>query len=345
MANLINIDALQREAKTYEAALQILPFEKLTDPLTKLGINLIDVNDKNVIVSFDRKGGLSRPYVAGDPDDDFDAGEIGKVKERELSVEPCVLVVREHVRNYKQYQVITGQPGTDNKEKKHPLERIILENIVKTTAEDIIDAMFHAKRDENDPTPFGMFDGFNEIIDAEVSAGDIAESKGNLVPTGAISAPATTSDTDAVDILVEFLQAADPKLGNNCTLLIDRQTLAYVIKALENKTQNHTLVNFQILLDHLRSVSLLDNLNVVTHPCLGVGGRLILTQPGNFDLGLKTRSDIDFVQVRQFYKDANWVQYWMQYEAGSRIRNVHSKMFQVNDQINTARQLSGDYRS
>jgi hypothetical protein len=120
MANVVNITDLQREAKTYEAMLQTLPFTTLMEPLTKLGIGLVDVKDKNVLVAFERKGGLTRPYVAGNPTDNPNVGEIGKVKERELEVEKCVLPFYDNINNYKGYTVIGGQTEPDNQEKKTP---------------------------------------------------------------------------------------------------------------------------------------------------------------------------------------------------------------------------------
>lgn len=345
MANVVNIAALQREAKTYEALLQTLPFTTLMEPLTKLGIGLVDVKDKNVLVAFERKGGLTRPYAAGNPTDNPNVGEIGKVKERELAVEKCVLPFYENIDNYKGYTVVTGQMPVDNKEKKHPLERMILEEVVKTVTEDCIDAMFHAKRDTSDLTPMGMFDGLNEMIDAEIVTGEIAAAKGNYKATGTISLPASTSDTDAIDQVVDFVRAGHAKLKKNAILAIDPETLYFAIKALENKTINHSLVNFEALLNYVRSICLAPTLQIVSDECLGTGGRLIMYSPGNLEFGMKTQTDKDFVQVRNPYSDPNWVQFWCQFEAGTRIRSIHEKSFIVNDQTNTAVELSGDYRS
>jgi hypothetical protein len=79
-------------------------------------------------------------------------------------------------------------------------------------AEDNVDAMFHAKRDTSDLTPMGMFDGFNEKIDAEIVTGEIAAAKGNYEATGAITLPSGTSDTDAIDKVVAFVRAGHAKL-------------------------------------------------------------------------------------------------------------------------------------
>jgi hypothetical protein len=60
---------------------------------------------------------------------------------------------------------------------------------------------------------------------------------------------------------------------------------------------------------------------------------------------MRTGSDKGFVQVRNPYKDPNWVQYWSQFEVGCRVRSIHAKEFMVNDLTNTAIELAGDYRS
>jgi hypothetical protein len=338
---IINIADLQREAKTYEPMLQTLPFSTLQEPLTALGINLVEVKDKNIFIAFERKGGSSRPYVAGALD--FGDAEAGKVKERELKVYAAVLCLKDNVRNYKDYTVITGQKPTDNQAKEHPLGQTILTEVVKTMTEDTIDGMFHMVRNESDLSPMGMADGFFEQLQNDVDDGEISVAKGNQVNTGAIVEPASASDTDAIDQVVEFVQASDPKLRKLCNLMIDNQTLYYVLKALENKTINHQLITFQTLVDYLRSICLAPNLNVVTHSCLGTGGKLMLTLPFNMDLGLKTVTDLDFLQVRALYEDPNEVQFWGQFELGSRVRLINKKAFQMNEQTNTAVPLSGDY--
>jgi hypothetical protein len=294
---------------------------------------------------FERKGGLIRPYVAGNPDDDINVGEVGKAKERILDVKKCVMALRDHVDNYNAITVVTGQVAANNQSKEHPLEKLILESVVNTISEDLLDAAFHMKRDEADLTPMGCADGFNEIIDQDIAGGDVAAAKGNYEATGAISAPANTSDTDAIDKVVAFVRAAHPQLRKNGILLIDPTTLYYVMKAMENKVQSHQVIDFDTMIKYMRSITFSPNLNIKTADCLGSGGRLIFTKPGNLDFGMRTGSDKGFVQVRNPYKDPNWVQFWSQFDVGCRVRSIHEKEFQVNDQVNTAIELSGDYRS
>ena len=342
---LVNISGLQTEAVKYEPVLKTLPFDTLETGLAPLGINVIDVTEKNIIQSFERKGGLIRPYTAGDPDDDINVGEIGKVKERELDVKKCVLALREHIDNYKGMKIVGINTNSDNQSKKNPMERIILEAVVNTISEDILDAVFHMKRDTADLSPMGCADGFNELINNDIAAGDIVTGKGNYKATGAIILPANSSDTDAIDKVVDFVRSAHPQLRKRGILMLDPTTLYYVLKAMENKVQSHQVIDFETMLKYMRTVTICPTLQIATADCLGTGGRLIYSKPGNFDFGMRTGSDKGFVQVRNPYKDPNWVQYWSQFEIGCRVREIHAKEFMVNDQVNTAIELAGDYRS
>ena len=114
---------------------------------------------------------------------------------------------------------------------------------------------------------------------------------------------------------------------------------------MENKVKSHQVIDFETLLKYIRSICFAPSLTIATHDCLGSGGRLTLSIPGNFELGMRTQTDKDFVQIRSPYKDPNWVQFWNQFNAGGRIRSIHAKNFLVNDQLNTAIELAGDYRS
>lgn len=342
---IVDFTLLQRAAVTYNPVLQMLPFTTLAEPLAALGINLLEVNEKDVLIAFERMGGLSAPYLAADPDDENVAAEIGRITERELIVRKCVLAFRDHIANYNTKVAVNGQTTGDNQGKKHPLERMILEAIVRTIAEDIVDAMFFATRDTSDLSPMGMFDGFNTLLDAEIVATNISSANGNLEATGNIAAPVDEDDTDAIDKIVAFVRAAHPQLRKSGILMLTNACQSYAIDALENKTKYKSLMTIDGLTQYLRDKCAAPNIKLVTHECLGTGDRLIYTAPGNLDLGMRTKTDTGFVQVRSPYKDPNWLQFWSQFDAGARINNIHCKKLMVNDQANTSVELAGDYRS
>jgi len=68
-------------------------------------------------------------------------------------------------------------------------------------------------------------------------------------------------------------------------LYIPYDSLINVKDALENKKTSYKDVTFDSLLTQLREDCGIPNLQMVSHYALGIGDRLILTEPGNLDLG------------------------------------------------------------
>ncbi|MEI7597273.1 MAG: hypothetical protein WCK02_16105 [Bacteroidota bacterium] len=342
---LITIDELQRASKKYEATLQTLPFMVMEEVTNQLGINLLEVANKDTLVQFQRKGGIAKPYIA---DNINYTTEIGKAAERTLQVETCVAVLKDHIMNYKEKLVATNDPlaqKVNNQTKKHPMEQLVLESMIRSVAEDIIDAMFFSERDTNNQSPLGMFTGFNPLLDLEIASGEISLSKGNYRATGELLAPADENDFEAYDKIVAFIRSANPQLRKNGILLIPDNALFNVMDALGNKIKYKGSFEFDVFLNHLRGATNTPNLSLRSSIALGSGSRLIYTKPGNFDLGMNTITDKQFVQVRTPYEDPNYVQFWNQFDLGARIRSIHAKEILVNDESNVGIEMSGDYNS
>ena len=339
----LNVTALQRAAQEYDPTLRKLPFLVLTDTMDSMEINLLEVDGKDKVVVFHRKGGLARPYIVGGTNTVAE-GEIGKAIERTLEPKECFTALKDHIMNYSNKRVISNQSEkVDNKQKRHPLELLIIESKIRTVGEDMIDGLFFAKRDNDDKSPMGMFDGFNELIDKEIVAGEVSKAKGNLVETGAISTPSDDDDTEPFTKVVSFLRSASPFLRRKGVLYITNDALFNAMDALGNKLKYKNAMEFEVFVEHLRGLTQAPALRIITHEALGSGGRLLYTVPRNLDIGVGTRGDESFVQVRDPYEDPNIVQFWMQWTAGARVTSIHPKEFQVNDQTNTSTELSGDY--
>jgi len=189
-----------------------------------------------------------------------------------------------------------------------------------------------------------MANGYNTLLDAFVTAGEISLAKGNLVECGSLAAPASRDDITAFTSIRDWLRNTDQKLRQKpLTLYIPYNSLINVKDALENKKTSFKDVTFAILLSQLREDCGLPNLDIVSHYALGNGDRLMLSEPGNLDLGMNTFNDVDFVQVRDIFEDANEVQFWMQWEIGMRVKQLHKRGFMMSDGTVTANPLSGDY--
>lgn len=344
--SVVNITSLQRAAEKYQKDFMVLPYAMLIPALRELQLTMIEVDNKDIVIVKERNGGAVRPYVAGS-DVGYKA-EISRLIERDLQTYTAYAAIKDNVTNYKTKRVLYDpvKDKVNNKTKQHPLERDIIADVIKTVGEDIIDALFHATRDADDLSPQGMCNGFNTLIDTDIAAGSITTGKNNLVACGSLAAPSSGSDLTAFTSLRDWLRSAHQKIKNKpLVLYIPNNSLINVKDALENKKTSYKDVTFAGLLTQLREDCALPNLRIVSHYSLGTGDRLVLTEPGNLDVGMNTFSDAGFVQVRNPYEDANDVQFWNQFDIGCRVKNINARGFMVSDGTATSNPLSGDYES
>lgn len=345
MANVINVEDLQRAAEKYQKDFKVLPFAILMNYIVALRLRMIKVNNKDILIEEQRKGGLTKPYTPGVEHEAL-AIEIKKLGEKILQVQPSYCALKDHIMNYKEKQVLFDptQDTVNNKTKKHPQEKIIIGNKIKTVAEDIIDALFPAERDVSDLSPTGMFDGYDTLIDAGIVAGDLTVGKGNYIDSGVLSAPADDDDTLAWDRLVTWIRSSHTRFSKNPVLRMPIGIYNNCSDALENKFKYKDVL-FDIFLEKLRDKTQRPNLQLVVSDALGTGTRITLTEDGLYDFGMNAFGDEKFVQVRNPYEDPNMAQFWLQFEAGCRINSWHSKVFMANQGTPVANQLSGDYLS
>ncbi len=340
----VNVVSLQRAAEKYQKDFMVLPYAMLIPTLRELKLNMLEVDNKDIVIVKERAGGAARPYVAGGTVG-YQA-EVSKLLERELQTQTAYAAIKDNITNYKTKRVLydATKDKVNNKTKQHPLERDIIGDNIITVGEDIIDSLFHATYDVADQTPQGMANGYNTIIDTLVAAGAITTGKGNLVNCGSLAAPSDASDLTAFNSLKAWLRNIDHKWRNKQVVLyIPYDSLYHVKDALENKKTSYKDVSFANVLTQLREDCGIPNLQIVSHYALGTGDRLILTEPGNLDLGMNSFSDTGFVQVRNPYEDANEVQFWMQFDIGMRIKKLNKRGFMISDGSVTANSLSGDY--
>ncbi len=345
MAKIVNTTDLTRAAKQYDPLLKTLPYSTLDPVLTDLGINLLEVGDgENIEITFERKGGLIKPYVASTVDQDAAETEIGKFVEMTLQTKKAFAAIKDHIDNYTDKIVLNNVNKVNQQTKQHPLEALILMEKVKTVGEDIIDAMFHSAFNTGDLSPMGISDGFYTKMEAFVSAGEISAANKNYASSGGFAAPADETDYEAFQYLVAWLRQADPTLRRqNINLYLPGGVLLNVRDAAANKFRYINDVNTNALQQLLREHALCPNLNIKTHPCLGTGAGIFLTEVGNLDLGMSTKGDSEFVQVRSPYNDPNWVQFWLQFRIGQRIKSIHRKKFFMDEGTHIALSLAGDY--
>ena len=333
-----DISTLSETAITYQKALKRLPFFVLGQTLAIHGFNIMPgVQNKDVITNYFRYGGIAKPYVP----EKVEEALVGKTQERILQVQKAYTNVRDEPSRFKKTVIGPDQILGKNKSKQHPWQLVMLWSMITTYGEDIIDAIFPAKYDPDDRSPMGLFDGIDTLIDRDITNGLISPALGNQRNTGALTMPTSDTDTTVYDQLVEFWRTAHPLLkAANTELLVPTEIAeaydrAYAIKY---KTKPTMDIFNRTFLDGTSNRS-----RIVRSDAMGTGQRIILTVPGNFDFGMDTESDATFVQIRDIDPDPNVVRFWIQADYGCRVRNVHPKVFRINEGTPVPQMLSGDY--
>ena len=212
MANtpLVSVASLTRVAAEYKDVLRALPAFQFNEVAQALALNILSVNGKHVQINPRRKAGLLKPYVAGG--DPAMQEEILKFYQSTLEPKLVYGAADDNITNYREKKVLSNKgEKVDLQAKKHPLEFYIIKSMIESFGEDVIFNMFHGERSEEGTTPATAFNGFYTIYDMLVTAGEIAEAKGNLHTTGAFTAP-VAGDSIAYDKLVAFVRAGHPLL-------------------------------------------------------------------------------------------------------------------------------------
>lgn len=342
----VNVAGLQKAAEQYDRTLRMLPAYMMEEAIQALRLNVRQVPAKQVLTHVRRRAGGTHSYTPGSEVSNFES--ILAYEHSELMVHETVFSMKDNVHNYDDVDVqyIGGKP-VDDVTKRHPLEYQILRAMVKSHSEDVMFSMFHAERQNAGSTPLASFNGFYTQVDALITAEKLTAARGNYAPTGAFDAPVDDSDYAAYENLCAFIGGAHPMLRSNIggtpVLYITEATLLNVRAALRNKLKVLEYPTMAKVLEYVREDALCPSLEFLTHIALGSGHRVILCKEGLFDFGWNTAAASTFVQVRNPFVDPNDVQFWLQAAYGTRIQDWHEKVFRVNDQVNQAINLSGDY--
>lgn len=337
MPKTVDVAGLSNTAKVYAPYLASLPFLAFNEVAAALKMTILEVDGEHIRVNKRRKAGILAPYTAGGTSGSTD--EIMKFIEMKLKPERTYADLRDNVTNYDDVKVISKNGNfASNTSKKHPLELLITQDVMTSYGEDVVDCMFHAERNIAVKSPMTAFTGFNPKLDILTAGGLISTADKNLINTGAIAA------ATAYDQLVQFIGSANSFLRKNAYLYITESVLRKAKTQYKDKVKAHNDPTTSEMIEKLKDDAFCSKLEILTHPALGTGDRLMLTAPDMLDFGVNKTADDKFVQVRPIGDDPNDVQFWIQASYDTRINDVHCKVFQMNDQANTAPELAGDYR-
>jgi len=341
---IIDVAALSQAAIKYDSVLRTLPYFTLEEVAKSLRLNIQLVENEHVIVNKRRLAGGTGPYKQGMTIDYKE--EIAKFFESSLKPELTVCKTKDNIQNYKEKYVlvVAGNP-LDQKSKKHPLERMIIESEVISHGEDVAFSLFFAERDEDVFSPMTAFTGFFPAMDMLVAEGYIAVSEKNMQTTGTFRPNPT--DATEYDKLVDFIGLSHPLLRSSAhglpQLMSAQSVMKSVRDSLRKKLNLLEYPTMQRTIEHLREDSFCPGLVWDTHESLGTGSKLVFQKAGNMDIGMNTGRSDKFMRVRDPFEDPNEVQFWLQAAYGVRIQDVHQKKFKTNEQENIGADLAGDY--
>lgn len=346
MSKLVDVSKLNQAMVDYDRLLRSLPFSTLKEVAAVLMINLMNLQGKHALINERRHAGGTQSYKVGKSFSYLT--ELLGYDPSVIEPKDVVFITRENSKKYDDGEllVVGGKP-VDNITKRHPLELKIASMLVRSHVEDVVDQLFFAVRDDDSVVPSGAFNGFFSKLNDLLVKGELTAARGNYQETGALAKPSDTSDTDAYDILVDFVASAHPFLrsskGGVPQLIVSQGALSNARDAYRNKVKAFDYPSLDKMIASLREDAFCPGLVVNTHECVGTGSKLILQKVGNMDLAFNTQAASQFCQVRSIYEDPNDWQFWLQSGYDTRIRDWHEKVFKTNEQENSAWELAGDY--
>lgn len=341
----VNFEGLSSAAKRWDPVLRTLPFRQLNETAQKMKLNIMNVKSgEHIIKNKRRQANIIAPYSTGLTL--ADNKELMKFVEASLKPEIIFAMVEDNVTNYEEIDILSNQGNpVDNKSKKHPLEFLILRDLVISFSEDIAFNLFHAQRDEDVLSPSTAFNGFNYKLSLLKTIEQISVANKNLVNSGKFGIGTDEAPVDDYQKLVDWLRQANFFLRRSNTLLYASESVMNAVrKSYKSRVKAHTDPTFEETVRLLRDDANMPRMEIITEPEYGTGSQLMLTIPGQLDVGTRNSTDGNFIQVRNVEKDPNEVQFWLQSAYDTRIRDIHPKEFMINEEINSINDWAGDYK-
>lgn len=126
---------------------------------------------------------------------------------RELETHMGSVIEKFHPNDYAMLTMGYTQPTLGEGQKQASTTLLVLSQIAKARGAALANAVFNGKRNPEGDKTVDLFDGFNTIAEAEITAGTIAESKNNL-----ITIAEKITSVNAVDIAKSIVYSLDDHL-------------------------------------------------------------------------------------------------------------------------------------
>ena len=178
-------------------------------------------------------------------------------------------------------------------QKTAPSAKLVIASVLKSLGESLHNVLFTAKRNAEGDTSADLFNGFITIADAEVTAENISEAKGNLlkITTG-------FSEADALDVAKSIERKAHPVLRATEKFLYCSPEFADAYNDAYMLTHGGIVYNKKFEQAVVEGSNNKTTLAPLT--CLAGSSKLFLAPKSNMLYGYDSLSDQERIQVDRF---------------------------------------------
>lgn len=239
--------------------------------------------------------------------------------------------------------------GTDA-QGAYPLSTEAVEAVIKDYADDLFANLWFGDCDNDhegatdEEKALGLFDGFHTVIKHDIEDGIISEVNGNLVPCGAITAPADEKDSTPFDTFTEWVLKWDARLRRQNTLVyMSTEQAMYIAQGYANKYHGNYKVNYTVGGSYV--IPEMPKVTITPVEGFGKGDRMIATIPDNFVYAVDSEGNQTYVDVKLgSSNDHRDIDFQIQSIQGCGIENPLKYAFCVSDgNIEATEFVAGDF--
>jgi hypothetical protein len=206
------------------------------------------------------------------------------------------------------------------------LEEFILKHVTEMAHEDLfLRCLYPGIYNANGTTPVDCMDGFLKIIEDEITAGNIALNKNNLVETGAVTA---VNVIDTLESIHDKLHAKYKTIPTE--MKVNDQIFMWFQRAMRAEFGQN--IDYRGMGDVFKRRVRLEgtNCDIVAEPALGASQRIVLSPKDNLVIGTDLMSDKNQIDIEKYERT---LKFMMDFSMGVEITRIDEHGgFVVNDQ-------------
>jgi hypothetical protein len=205
-------------------------------------------------------------------------------------------------------------------QKEAPSAKMVLAAVMKSLGYKLRQALFTAKRNPTGNTTADLFDGWLTNIEKDIEAGEIDESKNNLLQLKDV-----ISSANAVDLLKEVERSLDPQLRSQQKFYYCAPEVADAYN--DNYLLTHSGIAYNTQFDQPILEGSFNKSTLLPLDVLAGQDVIIVTTKENMLYGFDSMSDVERIQVDRFASFQLTLSAAMFF--GTQIRSVDSRFCKV----------------